>query len=259
MNPESDKTLILISSAIVWSGTRGTGAPFEDKDFTQRIAPLAKQELKLLENDVLAACRTSNGTEHAVVHPHKRSYVLCAGLVYGCGEEYEPAFEKLFMRAWNGGSTEDEGLFIMNEGNNVVPTVHIKDLAKMVGKLIVARPDPHEHPYFLAVDKAGAGQTQEAIVESIGKKIGVDKIYRTKYFALLTEELKETMYPLTANVQMKSSALLELGKEEWHCENGFVASIDKVFEELKVCKGLRGVKVLLTGPPAAGKTRFAEW
>ncbi len=261
LNPETDKTFILVSTLDAWAGTKSAAEPFEDKDFVNRVPPVSSLELKLLENEVMAGCRITNATERSALHPHKRSYVVCTGLIYGCGEECEESLQNLFMHAWNCGTTEADGLLLMDEGRNVIPTIHVKDLAKMIGKLVLARPDPQEHPYLLAVDRAGPTQTQGAIVDAIAKKIGVETVVKAKYAEIKDDELRETMQPLTVDLSMRPSAVFDstMAKDDWHCESGLVANIDRIFEELKVCKGLRAVRAFITGPPAAGKTRIADW
>lgn len=224
-----------------------------------RIPLISRLEWKLLENDVLTACRCSSGNDHASVHPHKRSYVVCPGLIYGCGEECEESFQRLFARAWNGGSREEDLVFCVGEGNNVIPTIHIKDLTAMLCKLISVKPDPQEHPYILAVDRAGSGQTQMTIVDSIAKKLGVASVRKLKRSEISSAEVKEWVEPLGINVSMNGSDLWEEGSLEWHCEKGFAANIDKIFDEYKAMRGLRCVRILLIGPPAGGKTYFADW
>jgi len=255
-NPETDKTLILISSAIYWNGTKSEN-PIEDKDFIKRQTPIFMLEQKSIENEVLSASRISNGNDHGSVHPHKKSYVVCAGLIYGLGEECEEIFAKIFMKAWN--YLPGDSLEIINDGQNILPTIHIRDLSKMISKILELKPDPREHPYFLAVDKAGPLQTQANIVESIAKKMGIDKITKIPFSNIVNQNLKEINYPITINLNMKTSDLLASNITEWHCENGFSQNLDKIFSELQEARGLRCVKVFLTGPPASGKTTYANW
>jgi adenylate kinase len=44
----------------------------------------------------------------------------------------------------------------------------------------------------------------------------------------------------------------------WHCEKGIVENIRMINEEFNECRGLHPVKIFLTGPPASGKTHYAE-
>jgi len=44
----------------------------------------------------------------------------------------------------------------------------------------------------------------------------------------------------------------------WHCKAGMAANIDLVKEEFAKARGLRPVKILITGPPCSGKTFFGQ-
>ena len=45
---------------------------------------------------------------------------------------------------------------------------------------------------------------------------------------------------------------------EWKYREGVVANIDKLIEEFNVYRGLDSVKIFITGPPAVGKSHFAQ-
>jgi adenylate kinase len=47
-------------------------------------------------------------------------------------------------------------------------------------------------------------------------------------------------------------------KFPWHCEKGIVANIRMLNEEFNDNRGLHPVKIFITGPPASGKTFFAD-
>lgn len=254
INPETDKTLILISSAVYWKSTHKDTA-LTDSDFLTRTSSVASVEQRDLENEVLAACRVPSENDYGAVHPHKRSYVICAGLVYGMGEEYEPSLYHAFMRGWNYLPGED--FVVVGEGDNVVPTVHVKDLARMVAKVASEPPSPREHPYMLAVDQA-EGQTQEKIVQAIAAKVGIENIKKVAY-GEIEDDVKELVYPLTLNLNMKLGEYLEgLMGDEWVSKAGLAENIDQVFGELKEARGLRCVKAVFLGPPASGKTHFSD-
>ena len=209
-------------------------------------------EYKLLENEVLTACRMPNGNDNGYVHPHKKSYVVCPGLIYGLGEESESCFYKLLIKAFNGCAVEE--LPIIGDGSNIVPTIHINDLTKIITKLVTNRPDPREHPYFLAVDKAGPAQTQAAIFDAVCKRTGLGAVPKIQ----CSEVKDKTMCQLAINLNMKTSDYFN-DTIQWHAEKGLIGSIEKVFDELRMIRGLRCVKVMLTGPPASGKTHFSDW
>jgi adenylate kinase len=61
----------------------------------------------------------------------------------------------------------------LNEGNNKIPTIHLKDLARFVVK--VAENPPEGSPYLLAFDETEV-KTQKAIIQSISSGVGSAKI-----------------------------------------------------------------------------------
>ncbi len=199
----------------------------------------------------MAACRTRQGKNCAAVHTLKRSYVVCAGLIYGMGEEYEACFAETFMSAWN---NTGEPMSVLGKGNNLVPTIHVKDLSRVVQKVIEFRPDPTDHPYIFAVDNA-TGQTQLNIIKSVARKFGIEKLERR------LDPPKESVENLGVNLRMRPSSVVteEMGESEWHCRTGLAANVDRMFEEFRAAKGLRSLRVLLIGPPLSGKSHFAEW
>lgn len=53
------------------------------------------------------------------------TYVVAAGVMYGEGENM---FHSFFKSAWHG---EQPGLKVFGDGQNVIPTIHVKDLARL--------------------------------------------------------------------------------------------------------------------------------
>ena len=47
-------------------------------------------------------------------------------------------------------------------------------------------------------------------------------------------------------------------KFPWHCEKGILSNIRMLNDEFNLSRGLNPVKIFLTGPPASGKTYYAE-
>ncbi len=47
-------------------------------------------------------------------------------------------------------------------------------------------------------------------------------------------------------------------KFQWHCEQGIAANMDKLNAEFNLARGLKPVKVLVTGPPGCGKSYLAR-
>ena len=67
------------------------------------------------------------------------------------------------------------------------------------------------------------------------------------------------------NLKLKPSSLFVSQNEEeepvefeWHSKEGLKHNINKVKEEFQKERGLKPVKILITGPPAAGKSFFGK-
>ena len=70
--------------------------------------------------------------------------IICAGIPYGgC----ETIFNYFFKSAWLQNPVK---LPYYDEGQNIIPTIHIKDLAKIVKKCVENKP---EIPYIFAFDR----------------------------------------------------------------------------------------------------------
>jgi len=70
-------------------------------------------------------------------------YVVCAGVCYGNGEQTLHSF---FKQAWLG----EQSLPIYGTAHNVIPLIHVKDLASVVLHVLDSKPKTR---YILAVDQ----------------------------------------------------------------------------------------------------------
>jgi len=96
-----------------------TTTDFIEEDYEMRMPSTRFAHLKHIENLVL---QLSN------FQPRIRPYIVCAGIPYGNGEKI--LFEH-FRKMWTG-----EKLPLLGEGHNVLPLVHVKDVANIVKKII---------------------------------------------------------------------------------------------------------------------------
>jgi adenylate kinase len=64
--------------------------------------------------------------------------------MYGHGER---TFYEHFRKAWTGIPVP-----VLGEGNNIIPTIHVSDVAKLIKKMILDVPIPKIPQYLLAVD-----------------------------------------------------------------------------------------------------------
>jgi len=72
-----------------------------------------------------------------------KTYVISAGVLYGKGEEI---FLNHFKQAW---LQDPLRLPVVGDGNNLVPTIHVTDLARMVIKIYKTKP---ERQYIFGID-----------------------------------------------------------------------------------------------------------
>ena len=52
--------------------------------------------------------------------------------------------------------------------------------------------------------------------------------------------------------------LLKDRKFPWHCEKGILSNMEKLNREFNEYRGLNPVKIFVTGPPASGKSFYAQ-
>ena len=141
------------------------------------------------------------------------------------------------------------------EGNNSIPTIHVRDLAKIIKSLIDKKP---EQRYVFAIDKT-TDKSAKNLVYSISKGIGSgktksikpedypaelmkfnkDDIYidpkiseKTKLEIIFTEN--ELTWPNFLNsdldIMLSNSKFIE-EEFEWYCKEGIPANINKLLKE----------------------------
>ena len=71
---------------------------------------------------------------------------MASGIMYGAGESI---FEQHFKKSW---LQNPSALPYLGVGKNYVPTIHVKDLARMVKKVYETKPPIPEKQYIFAVD-----------------------------------------------------------------------------------------------------------
>lgn len=280
-NTEEPVTFILISSVMVWADTKVERAEGEDPslcdaDYLQRSPfPDSKYEQwKEIEDRVMSAFPPDGKV---------KALVVAGGIIYGAEEG---VFHPLFKNAWCG----DMDHVILGKGSNRVPTVHARDLARLV-RALMDNPDnyPAEQRYFLAVDQPPSAEaktlppTQAEIVQGI-----VDEMcdpYKVPFVAepsppvvdpseeleadalALAEEKEDLRLTMLLNLNVRPSAQMlnpefntmpEKHPSGWHCQEGIVKNMKMIADEFCKERKLRAMRVLVAGPPASGKSTLAK-
>ena len=147
-----------------------------------------------------------------------------------------------------------------------MPTIHVIDLARLVKRIVNKRPNEY---YIFAVDRTKK-PTMKNIVEAISNGIGTGKSRSVN----IQEAINDDWAAYYLNIKMRTSAVFkdeeppedaedpeEAAKKlrfPWHCENGIPDNVRKLNEEFNQFRGLNPVKIFITGPPASGKSHYAD-
>jgi adenylate kinase len=151
-----------------------------------------------------------------------------------------------------------------------VPTIHVTDLARMVKKIYETKP---EKSYIFGVDNTKRPRQKKLIaalsngvgtglIESIDEPDKGMKLHPKK--TPLQLEL-DWRIPMMLDLKLKPSSLFVSQNEEeepvefdWHSKTGLSQNIQKVKEEFCKERGLKPVKILITGPPCSGKSFYGK-
>lgn len=125
-----------------------------------RLPSAEYEEIKRIEDEILEFKKEN-----------VKTFVLASGIMYGMGESI---FESHFKKAW---LQDPAKLPYIGEGKNLVPTVHVKDLARMVKKVYETKP---EKQYMFAVDNTRR-PTQKRLIAAISNGIGTGLVESIDY------------------------------------------------------------------------------
>ncbi|XP_065762387.1 adenylate kinase 7 isoform X5 [Muntiacus reevesi] len=242
---EKRKVFILVSTVMTWARSKpldpdDSEVPFTEEDYRRR-----KQHPNFLDHI---------NAEKMVLKFGKNvrkftTYVVAAGLQYGMEGGILHAFFKL---AWLG---EVPALPVFGDGTNVIPAIHVLDLAGVIQNIIDHVPKLH---YLVAVDESV--HTLEDFVKCISKSTGPGKIQKIpKENAFLTKDLtQENIDHLLVNLRMEALFVKENFNIRWFAQAGFVENINSILKEYKQSRRLLPIKICILGPPAVGKSSIAE-
>lgn len=178
----------------------------------------------------------------------------------------------------------------MNEGSNLVPSIHVNDLSKFIIKIAELQPEKKYHFAFdetkdrtiknliSAVSRtAGSGFIKS--VESsdlVPKKALYRDLFNLNFWALPSsllsshkhayDFLKETSTDEPTNEGEEENAEEDAGEEEdenliefeWHSRYGFEPNGEKMLKEFNQANGHRPLNIYITGDRKSRKTEFAD-
>ncbi|ELK01190.1 Putative adenylate kinase 7 [Pteropus alecto] len=270
---EKRKMFILISTVMTWARSKSldpddSEIPFTEEDYRRR-----KHHPNFLDHinaEKMVLKLGKNVLAQVLVQPEKRkalylgpqqslptkasikklvTYVVAAGLQYGMEGGILHSFFKL---AWLG---DVPALPVFGDGMNIIPAIHVLDLAGVIQNIIDHMP---KHHYLVAVDESI--HTLEDLVKCISKHTGPGKIQKVpRENAFLTKDLtQESIDHLLVNLRMEALFVKENFNIRWVAQAGFVESINSILKEYKQSRGLLPIKICILGPPAVGKSSIAE-
>lgn len=239
------KTFILISSCFSWLKTKHLDPedpeiPFTEDDYRKRRTTPNFKDLIALEKLALKLGRT--------LKKNLICYVICSGINYGNGENM---LHWMFKQAWQG----TPSIPIYGAGTNVIPLIHVRDLANIVLNVVDAKPKAR---YILAVDQSHS--TLRDIVKSISRALTTGKVHTMmKEDAQITQDVSQiAIDSLSADLMMEGVMIREEMNLKWVCEDGLVEKIDEIVLEFKKSRCLLPIRINLLGPPGVGKTEIAK-
>lgn len=242
---EKPKMFILVSSVMTWAKSKPLDPddpeiPFTEDDYRRRKPHPNFKEHIAAEKAVIKMGKTNKSK--------LITYVIAAGLTYGCGEHI---FHYMLKAAWHNAAQ----LQCFGQGSNVVPTIHIRDLGGVIQNIADSRPKVR---YLVAVDDSK--NPLEEIVKAVSQNLGTGKIkVITKEEALLSKDIEQADFDmLLVDLRMDGVYIKENMRIRWASETGVVENIQKVVKEYKETRGLLPMRAFIMGPPAAGKTTIAQ-
>ena len=223
---------------------------FKEEDHPKRIPNSRYYYFKVIETLALQ-----------IKNPYLKTYIICPGFIYGCGEEF---FFDYFKKSYLSGV---EYFPIRGKGYNYIPTIHILDLVQVIKRIINFKPDIK---YIFACDRT-KNPLMRNIIGSITNKIdGIDIKPINEYNI---DEMEIINYcELKINLPMKTSTFLNDEKRRmgeslaeynkrlfnWHCEGGIEENIDLLIKEFKLYRNIKPIRIIINGPPSGGKKTISK-
>jgi adenylate kinase len=235
---------------------------YNEEEFAQRIPSEEWANIKQIEDNLLN-----------LKFENLNIYIICAGIPYGYSES---VFNYFFKTAW---LQDRSALPYFESGENLVPTIHIKDLAKIIKKIL--RGSKPETNYIFAVDQT-TNKSLKNIISSISRGVGngitesisVSQEFKLNFTSqdyfidqslleknnielLITDS--EYSWPkfLKNDIMLNPSKFIE-DEFEWHCGSGIPGKIDLLLAEFCKMRKLRPIKIVLNCVDKNIRQKFAN-
>ena len=226
---------------------------YTNREHSFRRALPSYEYLRTLENQTMAAGKSKEGL---------RVYVLCAGILYGNGED---ALYDIIETAYQG----ERPLTIIGDGRNKIPMLHAIDLGTMVKYLVFEQPADIE--YINAIDFA-PNRTQRKLIQTIAEAMGGTEISQQTY---LDAVFQDDYNLLTLNVNLIPTDILASAPEDtpepkqtyaegerksycWKYRSGLAENFDEIYGEYKSFRGLKTIKLGLAGVSSTHGSLYGE-
>jgi len=239
-------TIVLISSLMTWANTPSSSALTGD-DFRKRKPHPNFRSLYETELKATKLCREN---------PHVEVYVLSCGIPYGEGEDM---LFPLFKYAWNkkfytsfGVSDSLKGMPLIGNGNNIVPMIHVKDLASI---LVATLQGQMIDRFVMTVDKSTT--KLKDIIEAVSAQFSDGKVQQIEPDqALIIPWMDEKLIDyMTSDINAINELLSRVPMIH---SQGFAASIKDLASQFIETRGIHPMRILVCGPPLSGKSSLSK-
>ncbi|XP_055839419.1 adenylate kinase 7-like [Episyrphus balteatus] len=247
----SKKYLILISSPMTWALTTPDEITTEandenlndfllEEDYRRRKAHKSYCKLKLLERDVIWLQKKCK--------PFVKTLVICPGVTYG-GENN--TFHYIFKYAFY-----NQVIPIVNTGCQLIPMIYIKDFVRIMKNIFDNFPESKIR-YIFAVQPTL--MTLKKFTYNICKAFNGDCskirfLYEIELLGFDGDLFPKTVMDLMSlNLKMGLTTLKDF---EFHEVTDEFWS--KLAEEFRSARNLHPIKIVVGGPPLAGKTEHSK-